>query len=151
TSLQPVSAQQDLVTGVVSLTPIQHWFFAQHLSDIHHFNLGVMLEAQQTLDAKVLATAMAHLLEHHDALLLRFEYVDERLQQFHSSVREEECVLTSLDRSELTEEAQSEAIEATANELQRSLDLSKGPLVRMALFELGAGKSNRLLWLIHHL
>lgn len=149
TTRQPVSAQQGLVTGAVSLTPIQHWFFAQHLTDMHHFNLAVMLEAQQTLDAKVLATAVAHLLDHHDALRLRFEYVEGKWQQFSSA--EEECVLTRLDLSESTEEAQTKAMEAAASELQRSLDLSKGPLVRMALFELGAGKANRLLWVIHHL
>ena len=147
---QPVSAEQGLVTGAVSLTPIQHWFFEQPLLDRHHFNLAIMLEAQQTLDAKALATAMAHLLDHHDALRLRFEYVEERWQQFDSA-REEECVLTSFDVSRLAEEAQVKAIETTASELQRSLDLSKGPLVRMALFELGAGKANRLLWIIHHL
>lgn len=150
TSSQTVSAEQGLVTGTVSLTPIQHWFFEQHLFDMHHFNLAVMLEAQQPLDAKLLATAVAHLLDHHDALRMRFEYVEQRCHQFHS-VREEECILTSFDLSELTEEAQAEAIEAAASELQRTLDLSKGPLVRMALFKLGAGRANRLLWLTHHL
>jgi len=150
TSCQPVSAQQDLVTGAVPLTPIQQWFFEQHLSDKHHFNLAVMLEAQQPLDAKLLANAMTHLLTHHDALRLRFECVEGRWQQFNRR-QEEECVLTSLDLSALTEEAQVEALERAASELQRSLDLSKGPLVRMVLFGLGAGKANRLLWLIHHL
>jgi amino acid adenylation domain-containing protein/non-ribosomal peptide synthase protein (TIGR01720 family) len=150
TSRQPVSAQQGIVTGAAPLTPIQHWFFEQNSSDMHHFNLAVMLEARQTLDAKALATAAARLLDHHDALRLRFEYVEEEWQQFNSA-QEEVCVLTSLDLSELTEEAQAEAIEATASELQRSLDLSKGPLVRMALFGLGAGRASRLLWLIHHL
>ena len=150
TSYEPVSAPQDLVTGTVSLTPIQHWFFEQHFTDLHHFNLAVVLEAQQTLDAEILTMAVTRLLDHHDALRMRFDYVDERWQQFNS-VREEECILTSLDLSELREEAQTEAIEAVASELQRSLDLSKGPLVRLALFELGAGRANRLLWLIHHL
>jgi amino acid adenylation domain-containing protein/non-ribosomal peptide synthase protein (TIGR01720 family) len=150
TPRQPVSAQQGLVTGAAPLTPIQHWFFEQNLSDRHHFNLAVMLEARQALDANALATAAARLLEHHDALRLRFECVEGEWRQFNS-VREEENVLTRLDLSELTEEARAAAIEAAANELQRSLDLSKGPLVRMALFELGAGRANRLLWLIHHL
>ena len=149
-SSQSFSAEQGLVTGAVSLTPIQHWFFEQHLFDMHHFNLAVMLEARRPLDAKLLATAMVRLLDHHDALRLRFEYVKESWHQFNS-VREEECVLTSLDLSKLTEEAQAEAIAVAASELQRSLDLSKGPLVRMGLFELGACRTNRLLWLIHHL
>jgi amino acid adenylation domain-containing protein/non-ribosomal peptide synthase protein (TIGR01720 family) len=150
TSSQPVSTEQGLVTGAVLLTPIQHWFFEQHFFAKHHFNLAVMLEARQPLDAKLLATAMAHLLDHHDALRLRFEYVEDSWQQFNS-VREEEWVLTRFDLSELTAEAQAETMEAKAGELQKSLDLSKGPLVRMALFELGAGRANRLLWLIHHL
>jgi aryl carrier-like protein len=150
TSLQPLSTQQGPVTGAAPLTPIQHWFFEQHPCDAHHFNLAVMLKAQQMLDAKVLRTVVIHLLDHHDALRLRFEYVEGEWRQFNS-VRGEECFLTSVDLSELMEEAQTVAIEAAASELQRSLDLSKGPLVRMVLFEMGAGGANRLLWLIHHL
>jgi non-ribosomal peptide synthase protein (TIGR01720 family) len=46
---------------------------------------------------------------------------------------------------------QARAIEATATELQASLDLSDGPIVRAALFDCGAYQPGRLLIIVHHL
>lgn len=40
---------------------------------------------------------------------------------------------------------------ATANQLQASLNLSEGPIIRATLFHLGNNQSNRLLIIIHHL
>ncbi|MEM6402439.1 MAG: condensation domain-containing protein, partial [Cyanobacteria bacterium P01_D01_bin.116] len=33
-----INAEQGNVTGIVPLTPIQHWFFAQNFADSHHWN-----------------------------------------------------------------------------------------------------------------
>jgi len=41
--------------------------------------------------------------------------------------------------------------EATAAELQASLNLAEGPLLRVALLDLGDNQPNRLLLVIHHL
>src|SRR6185503_5295557 len=46
---------------------------------------------------------------------------------------------------------QREALEGTAAQVQASLDLGAGPLLRAVLFELGAGQAQRLLLLAHHL
>jgi len=51
----------------------------------------------------------------------------------------------------LPEAEQRPAIEAAATELQASLNLESGPLVRVALFDLGPNQPNRLLLVIHHL
>jgi len=42
-------------------------------------------------------------------------------------------------------------LEATAAELQASLNLAEGPLLRVALLDLGDNQPNRLLLVIHHL
>ena len=44
-----------------------------------------------------------------------------------------------------------ETLEATAAQAQRSLDLERGPLMRVVLFECGEGSPQRLLLAIHHL
>jgi hypothetical protein len=56
----------------VPLTPIQRWLFAQELDDLQHWNLAVMLELRETVRPDHLHRAVGLLLEHHDALRLRF-------------------------------------------------------------------------------
>jgi len=81
---QGLQAEQGLVTGAVPLTPIQHWFFEQNLTDPHHFNQAVLLEIQQ-LDLALLEQAVQQLLLHHDALRLRFERTESGWQQLLES------------------------------------------------------------------
>jgi non-ribosomal peptide synthase protein (TIGR01720 family) len=56
-----------------------------------------------------------------------------------------------IDLSALSEAQQGEAMEQAAAQLQASLDLAQGPLVRLAVFDCGPQKSARLLVVIHHL
>ncbi|MFB2983429.1 amino acid adenylation domain-containing protein [Microseira sp. BLCC-F43] len=146
-----VQAEQDLVTGEVSLTPIQHWFFEQNLPDVHHWNQTIVLEVRQSLDPKLLERVVEHLLQHHDALRLRFVQIESGWQQFLSNADGEEIPFSYVDLSALPETQQKAAMEATASQLQASLNLSQGPLVRVALFNLGDRKPTRLLLTIHHL
>lgn len=147
---QPIQAEQGLVTGSVPLTPIQHYFFEQDLLDRHHWNQAFLLEVQQTLDPKLLEQAVQQLLVHHDALRLRFEHTESGWQQIDA--KPDEIVLFScVDLSGVPASKQESALEAAATELQGSLNLSQGPLVRVALFNLGIEKTSRLLLVIHHL
>src|SRR6185436_356346 len=65
-------AGQGPVAGEVPLTPIQRWFFAQGFADPHHFNQTLLLESREPLAPAALERAMAAIVEHHDALRLRF-------------------------------------------------------------------------------
>jgi amino acid adenylation domain-containing protein/non-ribosomal peptide synthase protein (TIGR01720 family) len=149
TITQP-EAEQGLVTGEVALTPIQHWFFEQNFPYPHHWNQSVLLEAQQQLDPQLLATAIQHLLKHHDALRLRYEQTEFGWRQFITSADNSQ-LFTHIDLSAVAEPLQAQAIETTATEIQASLNLCQGPLVRVALLELGSQKGQRLLVVIHHL
>jgi microcystin synthetase protein McyA len=51
----------------------------------------------------------------------------------------------------VSEVEQRKAIEKTASGLQASLNILEGPLIRVALFNLGIKKTGRLLLVIHHL
>jgi amino acid adenylation domain-containing protein/non-ribosomal peptide synthase protein (TIGR01720 family) len=147
TSLAPT--EQDLVTGPVPLTPIQQWFFEQDLPAPHHFNQALLLQAQRPLDAALLERAFEQLLVHHDALRLRFERQPSGWQQ--SDVLPDGSVpFTWIDLTALSE-APGPALEAAAAQLQASLNLERGPLARMAFFELGVAVAGRLLVVIHHL
>ncbi len=147
---EAIQAEQGVVTGRVRLTPIQHWFFEQNLADPHHFNQAILLEVQPGLETSVLERALMRLLAHHDALRLRFTREESRWEQVNAGL-EEEVPFTRLDLSGLPDDEQRRAIEAGSGELQASLNLSHGPLVRTALFVLGDAKPSRLLMVVHHL
>lgn len=144
-----VKSETGLVTGKVHLTPIQHWFFAQNLPEPHHWNQAVLLEVRQNLNLQILEQVIEQLLQHHDALRLRFHPTQHGWQQI--------CLepngiipVTRLDLSALSAAEQEQTIVDTATELQASLDLSAS-LMRVVYFDLGEEKLGRLLIIFHHL
>jgi amino acid adenylation domain-containing protein/non-ribosomal peptide synthase protein (TIGR01720 family) len=145
-----VTATQGLVTGSVPLTPIQQWLFAQKLPDPDYFNQSAVLEVPPNLPPAQLQQAIEQLLAHHDALRLRFEPVGGHWQQFNQSVGEA-VPFSVIDLSHLEPAAQQTEIEAADAQLQASLNLATGQIVRVALFQLGKDRSGRLLFIVHHL
>ncbi|WP_373293242.1 amino acid adenylation domain-containing protein, partial [Saccharothrix coeruleofusca] len=68
----PTAADQGPVTGEVPLTPVQRWFLDRHTVRPEHFDQAVAVEFDADVDRGALATAVAALVEHHDALRMRF-------------------------------------------------------------------------------
>ncbi len=143
-------AEQGLVTGSVALTPIQQWFFEQKLPAPHFFNQSALLEVPPDLTHEQLQRVVQQLLVHHDALRLRFVQEDEHTQQINAAAQEP-VPFSVIDLSHLSAEEQQTAMKAADSELQASLNLSTGPIVRVALFQLGLDQPGRLLFIIHHL
>jgi amino acid adenylation domain-containing protein/non-ribosomal peptide synthase protein (TIGR01720 family) len=144
------AADQHLVTGPLPLTPIQHWFFDQSLPQPQHWNQALLLLARRPLNSNSLRHAIQHLLIHHDALRLRFQPSEQGWLQHNDTFSHADHLL-HLDLSALPAECRSGALEAAATALQGSLSLTSGPLLRAALFEMGAGEQARVLLIIHHL
>nr|AXN93590.1 PuwF-G [Cylindrospermum alatosporum CCALA 994] len=145
-----IQAEQGLVTGEVPLTPIQQWFLEQNSPHPDYFNQSVLLEVTSDLKPELLPQVVQHLLEQHDALRLRFGRNDSQWQQINSDTSDI-VPFQVVDLSALAHEAQQAAIETTAAQLQASLNLSEGPLMRVALFKLGNSSLDQLLIIIHHL
>jgi len=159
------SAEQGLVTGAVPLTPIQYWFLEQKLPEPHHFNQAVLLEVSPNLTPEMLEIIMYQWLQHHDALRLRFkskegialsdkdELSDDKqwITDDCSLRTDDDALILVKGLTGFTTDEQRTIIESTATELQASLNLSNGPLVRMSLFQLATEQPQRLLFIIHHL
>jgi len=145
-----IHAEQEAVTGTLPLTPIQQWFFEQEFPEPHHYNQEMLFEVRQTLRPSLLERAVQQLLVHHDALRLRFtqEQGDWKQENF---APDDVVPFVQVDLSTLPESEQSSAIEAKVAELQASLNISDGPLLRVALFNLGSGRPARLFIVVHHL
>ncbi|NEQ81203.1 MAG: methyltransferase domain-containing protein, partial [Moorea sp. SIO2I5] len=142
--------KQGMVTGEVPLTPVQHWFFAQNLQQMHHFNQSLLLSVPPQLKPDLLLQVVEKILEHHDALRLRYRKTSNSWQQINSG-KSESIPFQVVDLSKYSETEQSRLLEETATVQQASLNLSDGPIMRVVLFNLGSEVQGRLLIIIHHL
>lgn len=141
----------ELVIGPVPLTPIQHWFFENNFLDRHHYNQAALLEMPPHLvDATRLQQAVQALLMQHDALRLRFIY-DQQIWRQNNAGFSKDVPFSFIDLATRSEAEQELVFEVAVTELQMSLNLSRGPLLRVALFYLGEHKPSRLLIVVHHL
>ncbi|MEH2262461.1 non-ribosomal peptide synthetase [Nostoc sp.] len=145
-----IVAEQGLVSGIVPLTPIQHGFFEENFTEPHHFNQSMLLEVPPDLKPALLEQALGELMIHHDALRMRFVQ-DELGWQQQNSDDYQEVPFQVIDLSSLREEEHKTAIEWEANQLQTTLNLEQGLLLRAVLFKLGSDRPGRLLLIIHHL
>jgi len=143
-------AAQNLVTGSLELTPIQHYFFEQEQTQPHYWNQAVLLQVKKRINPVALEKVVQHLQKYHDILRSRFTKKEAGFQAVIVTP-DHRVPLTYLDLSALPEEKQVAEIETTAAHLQASLNLTEGPLFRVALFDLGVNQPSRLLWVIHHL
>ncbi|QSQ26355.1 amino acid adenylation domain-containing protein [Pyxidicoccus parkwayensis] len=145
------TAEQGVVEGPVPLTPMQRIFFEDWaLPEPHHYNLAAVLEVRRPVDAALLERALLALVTHHDALRLSFTRTAEGWRQFNAPIPERVTV-RRVDLSSVPEAEQGAALEKVGAELHRGLDLNEGLLLRAALFERGAGRTGRLLLVVHHL
>lgn len=135
--------------GDVPLSPIQQWFFDLEVPAQNHWNQAVLLKVHPAIAPQTIAKAIAEVAIHHDTFRLRFRRIDRGWQQFYSEVKNAPTL--DLEIVDLTASADREAeILRHCERLQRSLDLSNGPLARAALMMCGEGDGNRLFVVIHH-
>ena len=137
--------ENDRVTGVHRLLPIQTRFFDEDAGNRNHWNQAVLLVPQSRLDWEVLRRALAAVVDHHDALRLRFEQVDRMWRaEYGAAPAPSDLLWVRTDVGDAVE------VTAIASAAQASLSLSSGPLLRAAAMDLADG-SQRLLIAIHHL
>ena len=148
--------EQESLSGLVPLMPIQHWFFEQELVDQEHWNQSTVLAvADPHIDMVLLEQAIASLIAHHPALSLRFQKGKQGWEQY--SAREQEngihttSIIRSIDISTLSTTDQEHVLEEQATLTQASLHLTEGPLLRAVYFYRGEQQQSRLLLVIHHL
>ena len=148
---KPVQTDQGLVKGDVLLTPIQHWFFEKHRLNPHHFNQSVLLELDRTIDVELLSSSFGHLIHHHDALRSRFEQTSQGWRQWVTEDQSIEEMFRQIDLSAFDASLRDEKLREVNRELQSTLNIVTGPLIRAALIEYGGSQPQKLLIVIHHL
>jgi len=146
---QAVHAEQGTLSGPVTLTPIQTWFFEGASPEPQYFNQSVLLKLVAGLDPKHLERAVHALIMHHDMLRARFHWQE---GQVRAEIADNGALPFSIhDYSALPAEQRAAALSADALQQQTSLNLSEGPLLRVIFYRMGDGQADRLLLIIHHL
>ncbi len=152
----PARADRAPSAGEVCLSPVQHRFFSTRRSKPWHYNQSILLKVPVSIDGTALKMAFRQLLSHHDALRLRFQKNAAGWTSTYGEIdvlpwQEEDLGPDGPDPDDPTTGCLSlaEKIRLRAGFWQASLNLEKGPLVRMVLFR--TAKEARLLWCIHHL
>ncbi|WP_337157029.1 non-ribosomal peptide synthetase [Pseudomonas putida] len=139
----PSGIEQGARRGGSALTPIQQWFFDSEVAQPQHWNQAVLLEAREPLQPPVLERALAALVAHHDSLRLRFTQTQGHWQaEYAQSLTQQLLWVATV--------ADLDDCQALFTDVQRSLDLAEGPLLRALLVTDGQG-AQRLLLAIHHL
>ncbi|MEH2532306.1 amino acid adenylation domain-containing protein/non-ribosomal peptide synthase protein (TIGR01720 family) [Bradyrhizobium sp. AZCC 1614] len=137
-------ADQGQVTGPHSLLPIQARFFAEDAGRRDHWNQAVLLRPRDRLDWEMMQRAMAAVVDHHDALRLRFKEAEGTWRAEHGAAP------AAADLLWIRSAADGEAVTALASSAQASLSISRGPLLRAVGIDVADG-TQRLLIVIHHL
>lgn len=130
---QPVQVEE--AKGEVPLSPMQRYYFSWATARPQQFNCSAVFRC--ALEPEKLKTALTKLVAHHDALRLRFQ--DGR--QFYAETGLEvplECADVPLAE-----------VGTRAAQMQETLDIAHGPIMRAALFTTEEGQ--RLVLICHHL
>ncbi|WP_212003977.1 non-ribosomal peptide synthetase [Chitinophaga sp. HK235] len=141
-----IEIDQSLVTGEVTLTPIQHYFLhGSHFKNKHHFNQSVVLQSSQSLRSDWVAACAAKLAEHHDALRMSFSLNGSDWEQFNNADIQD--VYTFFDLGQ--EENDIAAMGEIGQQIQSGFDIRDGNLFKVVHFRLKSG--DRLALIAHHL
>ncbi len=145
------TAEQGPVTGEAPLIPIQKWLLDQDLAEPDHWNAAIMLEVPPNIDDLSFRQALHEVVNHHDALRLRFtQSPDGWVQSFAPIDSATMAFSTALVDSFEAVDA-GDTIERLGASLQTSLHLKDGPVFGAILIrERSAGRA-RLLMVAHHL
>ncbi|WP_306352330.1 non-ribosomal peptide synthetase [Flavobacterium sp. '19STA2R22 D10 B1'] len=142
---------QSILEGEVLLTPIQEWLFSdENIKNPSHYNQSILIKSKNPLNNTLLNECIKHVVSHHDALRMVYVDKDGVRKQYNRNVTSKNY---SLDFHDLTTEGslkdQINKMSVIANELQSSINLTEGPLMRVGNFRLDDGDYIALI--IHHL
>lgn len=145
-----VQMEQGIVTGITELTPIQHWFFRNQLSNPHYFNQSVVVEVPKELGVTDWKQIVSYLIMHHDVLRTRFLCENGKWSAQITGMLEQ-VPIKVIDMKEINTDKCSKFIQQIGQEVQASLRLDRAPLLNAVLFDGGEKNTSQLLLVAHHL
>ncbi len=138
--------------GPIGLSPSQYWLLDQAFADPSHWNgMWPLFELDEPLDGVVLQTALNAVVDHHDGLRQRFAGAGAHARSW---IEPPGAAPAPVDARSLAGVAPAEldaAIEQATAQAHASLDLERGPLVRLTLLTGAADRPDYLVFSAHWL
>lgn len=149
-TVSDTKANQGIVEGEVFLSPIQKWFFRQGFINKNYYSQSVLLMNMEEFEFTTLKRALEVIVRHHDALRMRYEYTEGYPKQINIGPGERDFILENYEISNTTDiRIIKDFIEKNCTEMQRKINLERGPLLVAGLFKTPEG--DFLSIAIHHL
>jgi len=145
---EKISYEQEEVAGGLPLTPIQRYFFTSDLIKPNHFNQSIMLKASERMSRSAILTVLDAIVKHHDILRAVYRDGKQEILRSDKSIGYEMSVYDYRE-NKLSEIELAKKIEDKNNELQASIDIESGPLMKVGLFKTAV--ADHLMICIHHL
>ncbi len=136
---ETIEISQETVEGEIKPGAVMRYFFNLNLPHAEHYNQSVAFESATRLDSEALRNALDAIVAHHDMLRLRAEDSRVYINKVEGKLYDftEEDVETNAD------------IEAKSNALQSTINLSEGPVLKVALFH--KPQQDVVVMICHHL
>ncbi|WP_275655005.1 non-ribosomal peptide synthetase [Bacillus safensis] len=132
------------VVGEVPRPPIHEWFFEKDMDEPHHWNQTMLLTSKEGWIPGFVEQTFEQLIKHHDVLRMKVTKEKELIIQDTSK---KHYKLNTIDLT-LSENITLK-IKNKVNQLQRELNLEKGPLINVTIFN--TKSESYLLIIIHHI
>ena len=137
---ETIEISQEAVEGEIQPGAIMRYFFNLNLPHAEHYNQSVAFESEKgKVNSEKLRAALDAVVTHHDMLRMRAEgsrvYINKVDGKLYDFIEEE--VQTIAD------------IEAKSNALQSAINLTEGPVLKVALFH--APDKDVVVMICHHL
>lgn len=147
------SMEEETASGLVPPTVgIERFLNVIKPVNPHYWNVSSLFEISVQLDESFLQKTWEYLLEYHDVLRSRFFKKNGRWEHIILEAKETKPDITRFDFSSIVgTEGQKMAIETLVREFQFTLNLTAGPIFRIAYIDLGSQKNGRILFVAHHL
>ncbi|WP_294961877.1 non-ribosomal peptide synthetase [uncultured Flavobacterium sp.] len=134
---------QETVKDEVGLSPIQSYFFEKHPINHHHFNQSILLFNSEGIKEEGVRKVFDKIMQHHDALRMTYHKSESNVWLQKNNGEELKYDLERWNYNDL------DSFHEKCEQLQSSININEGPLVKLGLFKGTAG--DHLLIVIHHL
>ncbi|WP_298500442.1 condensation domain-containing protein [uncultured Algibacter sp.] len=149
---KPKNITEPIITGEVSLTPIQHWFFETHKIAPHFWNqITEIKNISNTISSNQIESIATKLVFHHDTLRSSFTLKDEIWKAYilnPESIKPFESISLQSIESKNTQDSE---IQKTIETIQNNFKLSDGGLFKILYFNCKKIQENRIFIIAHHL
>ncbi|MEC0599326.1 amino acid adenylation domain-containing protein [Bacillus spizizenii] len=139
------AADNSLITSSAELVPIQSLLVERHKDTLHHRNLSFVLYREDGFGEKNVKKIFTSIVQHHDALRMIFKNKENKIVQENRGLEGELFDFHLINATQLSKTE----LKLKINQIQESMDLSKGPLVKVALIKADDGE--HLLIVIHQM